>query len=43
MLFNIYNQKYLEKDGTNVLTATKTYSKERKEEFILRNWEKLDS
>lgn len=42
MLFNIYKLKYLERDGINVLTAEKTYSKERKSELKLRKWEPIN-
>lgn len=39
----MYIVKYLEKDGIIVYTPTKTYSKERKEEFELRKWMNLNS
>ena len=38
----MYIVKYLEKDGIIVYTPTKTYSKERKAEFNLREWMSLD-
>lgn len=38
----MYIIKYQETDGIKVLTPVKTYSKERKEEWNLRQWEHIE-
>lgn len=38
----MYIKKYHESDGKKVYTPVKTWSKERKEEYKLRQWEKID-
>ena len=38
----MYMKKYPEKDGIIVYTPVRTYSKERKEEFKMREWEKVN-
>lgn len=42
MLFNIYNLKYLERDGRNDLVPTSSWSETRKEELLERDWMNLN-
>lgn len=39
---NMFSKKYPEKDGIRVYTKIRTWSEERKNEYVMRKWEPIN-